>query len=174
MEELKELWQGADAYHNYLKCRFNLCVAYLWSIHNYLAYGKFTDWCVHYRLNCPICMDDYDAFRLQHGKKVSFFDCHRKFLPSNHPFKCDIRSFLKGKTVRKWPPKRKLKADIMQMLDDLKKSESVVFEGYGENRNWTHKSCLWKLPYAKALILPHNIDLMPRVKHCGKHPKHVS
>jgi hypothetical protein len=22
------------------------------------------------------------------------------------------------------------------------------------------KSCLWELPYAKALILPHNIDLM--------------
>jgi hypothetical protein len=26
--------------------------------------------------------------------------------------------------------------------------------------NWTHKSCLWELPYAKALIPPHNIDLM--------------
>jgi hypothetical protein len=35
-----------------------------------------------------------------------------------------------------------------------------VFEGYGENHNWTHKSCLWELHYAKALILPHNIDLM--------------
>jgi hypothetical protein len=23
-----------------------------------------------------------------------------------------------------------------------------------------NKSCLWELPYAKALILPHNIDLM--------------
>jgi hypothetical protein len=35
-----------------------------------------------------------------------------------------------------------------------------VFEGYGANHNWTHKSYLWELPYAKALILPHNIDLM--------------
>jgi hypothetical protein len=34
------------------------------------------------------------------------------------------------------------------------------FKGYGEKYNWTHKSCLWELPYAKALILPHNIDLM--------------
>jgi hypothetical protein len=41
MEELKELWQGVDAYDNHLKCRFNLCAAYLWSIHDYLAYGKF-------------------------------------------------------------------------------------------------------------------------------------
>jgi hypothetical protein len=35
-----------------------------------------------------------------------------------------------------------------------------VFEGYNVNPNWTHTSCLWELPYGKALILPHNIDLM--------------
>jgi hypothetical protein len=29
MEELKELWQGVDAYDSYLKYRFNLCAAYL-------------------------------------------------------------------------------------------------------------------------------------------------
>jgi hypothetical protein len=46
------------------------------------------------------------------------------------------------------------------MLNDLKESENGKFEGYGENHNWTHKSCLWELSYAKALILPRNIDLM--------------
>jgi hypothetical protein len=46
------------------------------------------------------------------------------------------------------------------MLDDLKGSENCVLEGYGENHNWTHKSYLWELPYAKVLILTHNIDLM--------------
>jgi hypothetical protein len=29
MEEMKERWQGVDAYYNHLKCRFNLCSAYL-------------------------------------------------------------------------------------------------------------------------------------------------
>jgi hypothetical protein len=48
----------------------------------------------------------------------------------------------------------------MEMLNDLKESENGVFEGYGENHNWTQKSFLWELPYAKAFILPHNIDLM--------------
>jgi hypothetical protein len=47
MEELKELWQGVHAYDHHLKCQFNLHVAYLWSVHDYLAYGKFADWCVH-------------------------------------------------------------------------------------------------------------------------------
>jgi hypothetical protein len=41
MEELKELWQGVDVYDSHLKCSFNLRAAYLWSIHDYLAYGKF-------------------------------------------------------------------------------------------------------------------------------------
>jgi hypothetical protein len=47
MEELKQLWQGVDAYDSHLKCRFNLCAAYLWSIHDYLTYEKFAGWCVH-------------------------------------------------------------------------------------------------------------------------------
>jgi hypothetical protein len=42
MEELKGLWQGVDAYDSHLKCRFNLHAAYLWSIHDYLAYGKLS------------------------------------------------------------------------------------------------------------------------------------
>jgi hypothetical protein len=105
-------------------------------------------------------MDDSDAYRLEHDKKVNFFDCHRRFLPLSHPFRRDRKLFTKDKRVRKEPPKRKLGADITQMLDDLKESGNDKFEGYVENYNWTHKSCLWELPYTKALILPHNIDLM--------------
>jgi hypothetical protein len=160
MEELKELWQGVDAYDSYLKCRFNLRAAYLWSIHDYLAYGKFIGWCVHGRLNCPVCMDDFDVFRLQHGRKVSFFDCHRRFFPLSNEFRDDKESFQKGKSVRKGPPKQKLGANITKMLNELKESHNGGFEGYGEKHIWTHKSCLWELPYAKELILPHNIDLM--------------
>jgi hypothetical protein len=105
-------------------------------------------------------MDDSDAYRLQHSKKDTFFDCHRRFHPLSHQFRGDRKSFTKGKRVRKGPPKQKLGADIKQMLDDLKESRNGKFECYGENHNLTHKSCLWKVPYAKALILPHNIDLM--------------
>jgi hypothetical protein len=95
MEELKELLQGVDAYDSYLKCQFNLRATYLWSIHDYLAYGKFVGWCVYGRLNCPVCMDESDAFRLQHDKKVSFFDCHRRYIPLSHEFRGDKESFQK-------------------------------------------------------------------------------
>jgi hypothetical protein len=142
MKELKELWHGVDAYDSHLKCQFNLRAAYLWSIHDYLAYDKFVGWCVHGRLNCPVCMDKSYASRLQHGRKVSFFDCHRRFLPLSHEFRHDKELFKKGRSVRKGPPKQKLRADIVKMLGELKESHDGGFEGYGKRHNWTHKSCL--------------------------------
>jgi hypothetical protein len=105
-------------------------------------------------------MDESDAFRLQIGRKVNFFDYHRRFLSLSHEFRGDKESFQKGKRIRKEPPKQKLRADIVKMLGELKESQNGGLEGYGEKHNWTHKSCLWKLPYANALISPHNIDLM--------------
>jgi hypothetical protein len=38
-------------------------------------------------------MDEFDAFTLQHGRKVSFFDCHRRFLSLSHEFRGDKESF---------------------------------------------------------------------------------
>jgi hypothetical protein len=80
-------------------------------------------------------MNNSDAFTLQHGKKVLFFNYHRRFLPLNHSFRNDRQSFLKGNTIRKGLPKQKLGPNIMEMLDDLKESENNVFGGYGENHN---------------------------------------
>jgi hypothetical protein len=43
IEELKQLWVGVEAYDYHKKQKFNLRAAYLWSIHNFLAYGIFLD-----------------------------------------------------------------------------------------------------------------------------------
>jgi hypothetical protein len=83
-------------------------------------------------------MEDSDAFRLEHGRQVSFFDCHQRFLPSNHPFRSDRRSFLKGKTVRKGTPKQKvtlhlpaisrIKASLQYMVERRLEDIHVVRE----------------------------------------------
>jgi hypothetical protein len=49
-----------------------------------------------------------------------------------------------------------------------KGSDNGGFEGYGEKHNWIHKSCLWELPYTKALILPHNTDLMHQERNVAE------
>jgi hypothetical protein len=80
-------------------------------------------------------MDESDAFRLQHGRKVNFFDCHQRFLLLSHEFRSDKELFQKGKSIRKGPPRRKLRVDIVKMLGELKKSHNGEFEGYGEKYN---------------------------------------
>jgi hypothetical protein len=80
-------------------------------------------------------MDESDVNLLQHSRKVSFFNCHRRFLSLRHEFRGDKESFQKGKSVRKGLPKRKLRADIMKMLDELKESQNSRFEGYDEKHN---------------------------------------
>jgi hypothetical protein len=105
IEELKVLWQGVEAFDSHLKRSFTLRVAYLWSIHDLLAHGIFLGWCIDDRLHCSICMGDWQANRLKHGKKETFFDVHRRLLPTNHHFRNDTKSFRKGKRVRDGPPK---------------------------------------------------------------------
>jgi hypothetical protein len=64
IEELKELWKGVEAYDVFKKQIFKLRVAYLWSVHDFMAYAIFTGWSTHGRLTCPYCGSDTDCFRL--------------------------------------------------------------------------------------------------------------
>ncbi|KAK9034319.1 hypothetical protein V6N11_050488 [Hibiscus sabdariffa] len=47
------------------------------------------------RTACPYCMEESEAFTLQHGGKQSWFDNHRKFLPHNHHFRRNTIAFRK-------------------------------------------------------------------------------
>jgi hypothetical protein len=150
IEEFKELWVGVKAYDGHRKREFTLRVVYLWSIHDLPTYGIWSGWCVHGRLCCPIRMGDTQAYQLEHGKKVSFFDCHRWFLPSNHPFRNDTKSFIRGIQVKEGPPKCLMGEDIMIQHRALQRAaEGHEFEGYGQDHNWTHISFLWELPYLR-------------------------
>jgi hypothetical protein len=47
----------------------------------------------------------------------------------------DKKSFQKDKSIRKGAPKRRLRADIVKMLSELKESQDCGFEGYGKKHN---------------------------------------
>ena len=161
LDELKQLWEGVEAYDCYKKQKFNLRVAYLWSIHDFMAYGIFSGWSVHGRLTCPICGNETDCFRLDFGGKISYFDCHRCFLPQNHPFRQQRNAFRKNTVVTKGPPKHMSGQEIADMLSNLvPSSNGDEFIGVETEHNWTHICELWELLYFKALILRHNIDVM--------------
>jgi hypothetical protein len=41
IDELKELWNGVEAYDSHKKQKFTLRAAYLWSIHDFMTYSFF-------------------------------------------------------------------------------------------------------------------------------------
>jgi hypothetical protein len=80
-------------YDCYKKQKFNLRTSYLWSVHDFKAYDVLTSWSIHRELTCSICGLDTDYFRLTHGAKISYFDCHRRWLPQKHNFRQEQNIF---------------------------------------------------------------------------------
>jgi hypothetical protein len=102
---------------------------------------------------------------LKNGGKYSSFDKHRQFLPLDHPFRLDIKNFMKGVVVTDCPPATMTGVEIHQQIDGLVANTEGGFVGYGEQHMWTHKSGLTQLPYYDDLLLPHNIDVMHNEKN---------
>jgi len=70
----------------------------MWTISDFPAYGMLSGWSTHGKLSCSYCMEHNKVFRLKHGGKITFFDCHRRFLPMDHPYRYQSDKFLKGVT----------------------------------------------------------------------------
>ncbi|KAK1361057.1 hypothetical protein POM88_045531 [Heracleum sosnowskyi] len=69
--------------------------------------------------SCPHCAHDHDAYNLSHGGKTTWFDNHRKFLPTNHPFRKNKNWFTKGKTVSESAPPIRTGEDVLQEIESL-------------------------------------------------------
>jgi hypothetical protein len=81
----------------------------------------------------------------------------------------DRNAFKKDNVVLEGPPRRLSGAEIADMLDKLVLDKNgAEFVGFGKEHNWTHKCGLWELPYVKALILMHNIDVMHQERNVGE------
>jgi hypothetical protein len=149
INELKGLWNGVEAYDSHKKQKFTLQAAYLWSIHDFMAYGIFAEWSVHGKFTCLICHSDTGCFPLNVGGKISYFDCHRRWLPPKCPFRMQKDSFRKDTVIKKGPPKCLNGPETAENLSKLVLNrEGHGYEGYGEEHNWTHICALLELPYA--------------------------
>jgi hypothetical protein len=85
-------------------------------------------------------MKDTSYFCLKFGENISYFNCHRCFLPLDHPFRLDSDTFKKGNIILEGPPRRLSGPEIANMLHNLVLNKNGDgFVGYGEEYNWTHK-----------------------------------
>jgi hypothetical protein len=105
-------------------------------------------------------LKDTTCFHLKFRGEISYFDCHRYFLPLDHSFRLDRNTFKKD-IVLEGPPRPLSGPEITDMLDKLVLNENKdEFVGYRKEHKWTYKCRLWELPYVKALVLMHNIHFM--------------
>jgi len=51
------------------------------------------------RLSCSHSMEKTKSFRLKHGNKHYWFDCHRQFLPMDHTFRRNKSAFSKNNMI---------------------------------------------------------------------------
>ncbi|XP_010507019.1 PREDICTED: uncharacterized protein LOC104783577 [Camelina sativa] len=169
IHELKMLWDHcATAYNVSTKQNFQMRAELMWMISDFPAYGMLSGWTTHGRLACPYCQDNTDAFHLRHGRKTSWFDCHRRFLPARHPYRRSRTLFRKNKQVVDPPPPEVDRHILLEQLRDFGAERTtdcggnghVVVYGAGINHNWYKHSIFWVLPYWKDLLLKHNLDVM--------------
>jgi hypothetical protein len=100
IDELVCAWEDMVwTYDRATKKNFKMHVWYQYSLHDFLAYGLFSAWCVHDKFACPICKQGLRFIWLQKGGNYSAFNKHRQFLPPKHPFRQDIKNFTKGVIV---------------------------------------------------------------------------
>jgi hypothetical protein len=169
-DELQHAWdEGVRTYDRATKRNFTMHVWYQYSLHDFLAYGLFSAWCVHGKFPCPTCKTDVMFTWLKKGGKYSSFDKHRQFLPEDHELRRDEKHFTKGVQVTDPIPEPRSPEDVLAELEALQVDEvNGGFIGYGTTHMWTHISGLHKLPYFKHLLLPHNIDVMHTEKNVAE------
>ena len=75
---------------------------------------------------------------------------HRRFIPSNHKFRCDKRSF-NGKEELRSPPTQLPGVDVLEQLEHLEpvilgKSQKRKRENTTHQHNWKKNSIFFQLP----------------------------
>ncbi|XP_042432996.1 uncharacterized protein LOC122019608 [Zingiber officinale] len=168
IDELRELWTTrVQTYDVCSKQNFQMKAALLWTISDFPAYAMLSGWSTHGWLACPYCMEHTKSFQLKCGRKASWFDCHRQFLPRDHPFRRQAYKFRKGKVEIDSPPLRLSGKDIYQRVNRLPHvtfgkppSATQPIDGFGKTHNWVKRSIFWELPYWQTNLIRHNLDVM--------------
>nr|XP_043637839.1 uncharacterized protein LOC122608823 [Erigeron canadensis] len=182
IDELKMLYEdGVETYDKYRKNNFILRAILLWTVSDFPAYAMLSGWSTHGRLACPHCMGDSSSFQLHNGGKPSWFDCHRRSLPQNHPFRCDVNRFLAGTTISYGPPLQLTGDQIWEQVSQIPtvyegvpyNPKNKKLNGFGQTHNWVKRSIFWELPYWRTLLIRHNLDVMHIEKNVFENLFHI-
>ena len=109
------LWDvGVETYDASAKQIFCMCAAILWTINDFPAYANLLGWSTKGNFACLIGNKDCSLFQLQNVRKWCYMG-HRRFLPIDHIFRRDKKSF-DGKEEHRAAPKQLSKEDVLHQL----------------------------------------------------------
>ncbi|XP_027769946.1 uncharacterized protein LOC114075965 [Solanum pennellii] len=116
--ELKELWEvGVETYDAVTNQTFLMHATLLWTISDFPALAMLSGWSTKGRWACPTCNHNTCSQYLKHSLKMCYLG-HRTFLPPDHPFRRDKRSF-NGKKEHKVAPTPLSGARILEELREF-------------------------------------------------------
>ncbi|XP_025607933.1 uncharacterized protein [Arachis hypogaea] len=117
IEDLKLLWEkGVETYDASKNETFHMRAALLWTINDFPAYAMLSGWSTKGKLACPCCNKNTSSLQLKHSRKTVYMD-HRVFLPMDHPWRTNTRSF-NGKLELRPPPPVIEGPEIFEMLQN--------------------------------------------------------
>nr|GEY68534.1 hypothetical protein [Tanacetum cinerariifolium] len=103
IKELMELWKdGVETFDASVKQNIQLKAAIHSTISDFPGYGNLSGWSTKGKLACPSCAFDTDSKWLRHGKKWCYVS-HRRWLPTDHRWSSDVRSFVGHEEMRTAP-----------------------------------------------------------------------
>ncbi|XP_019256476.1 PREDICTED: uncharacterized protein LOC109234890 [Nicotiana attenuata] len=156
IEELNVLWEsGVETYDASRDQTFQMRAALLWTISDFPAYAMLSGWSTKGKLACPCCNYGTNSRYLKHSRKMCYMD-HRVFLPMDHPWRSNKRSF-NGKIEFRPPPPLLKGTDVLNSLQNF----NNVFGKKRKRTNdgpWKKRSIFFELPYWQHNSLRHNLD----------------
>ena len=159
IDELNELWEiGAETYDAHTNQTFQMRAALLWTVSDFPALAMLSGWSTKGRLACPTCNYSTSSQYLKHSRKMCYMG-HRAFLPPNHPYRRDKKSFNGAEDHRPAPAP----LSGREVVEKLRDFNNVFGKGQKRKRTegpWKKRSIFFQLPYWATNKLRHNLDVM--------------
>ncbi|XP_009766293.2 uncharacterized protein [Nicotiana sylvestris] len=159
--ELKELWEkGVETYDAETNQTFLMRAALLWTVSDFPALSMLSGWSTKARWACPTYNYDTCSQYLKHSRKMCYLR-HRAFLPHDHPFRKDKKSFNGEEEHRAMPTP----LSGVEVLEELREFNIIFGKGQKKRprRNdgpWKKRSIFFEFPYWVHNKLRHNLDMM--------------
>ncbi|KAL0401778.1 UNVERIFIED_CONTAM: hypothetical protein Slati_4207700 [Sesamum latifolium] len=164
IEELQNLWHvGVMARDNAKDETFMMRAALMWIENDLPGYGMASGWSSAGVIRCPVCMKDTRAFYLLNGRNACYFDCHRQFLPPDHPYHRNKKVFTKNQVEMKVARPRLIGEQIRNWVEEFSPAVevSLLFTDVCKiEHKWTKKNIFWELEYWSTHPIRHNLDAM--------------